>query len=58
MPKGKHLQTNFTLDRVHRSEKLLGQKDLRSHFVDTWGHLIRTCNLSHQDPEQETNLHS
>lgn len=52
MLNGEHLQSIHTLDRVHRSEKLLGQKDLRSHFVVAWGHLIRMCNLSHQDPEQ------
>lgn len=34
---GEHLQTNFTFDRVHRPEKLLGQEDLRRHYMVIWG---------------------
>lgn len=34
---GEHLQTNFTFDRVHRPEKLLGQEDLRRHCMVIWG---------------------
>ena len=41
MLEGEHLQANFTHNRIHRSEKLLVHKDLRSHLVVIWGHLIR-----------------
>jgi hypothetical protein len=51
-----HKGINFIL--VHRSEKLLGQKDINSQFTVIWGHLIIICNLSHQDPERKANLHS